>query len=500
MAALASADETARTGPAAQPAEITPAADVGADPAGFLARWAEHPDRARARQAVAAETARLIAVTGRGLALSEADLAGFDLSGFDLTSATLNRARLHGTDLTDAILAGASLVCPGMERTVLVRADLNGAYMHALAAQVCDFSHADMRALVDATGSLFHGCRMEGTRLDGAALAGATFYQCGLAGAQFGGANLQGAGFNECHMAGAQLRGATVAQLSFTKCQLHGVSFTEARGEGLAIQRPSAADGLDLRRAHLPGLRLDGVRAARLKGDGLAAPGADVSGCALPGARLRRAELSCARFLGCALDRADFTDARLDGASFHDCTARGAILEGAAAENLSLIESSFPGARMARLNARTARFRDCDLTGADLKGAYLYRAMLTGDPPRAMSLARADLEGAVLVQAYLAADLSGARLARAHGAYARLNQCILRGADLSGTGLYEASLVKTDCADARVTALEAPIFADRASGLLEAVEAASPSEARDSMVGFLRNLEALLRAGGGGST
>ena len=261
-----------------------------------------------------------------------------------------------------------------------------------------------------------------------------------------------------------------------------------------------AWDEYDLRDAHLPFLRLDSIKAAKVKADNLGAPGADIRACELNGARLRNAALETSRWVASHLEGADLREARLDGSSFNNCAARGVRLEGAAAENLSAVECSFAGARMAHFAGRCASFRDCDLSRADLREAYLYRASLTGDPPRSMAMAGADLSGAVLVQAYVAADLTGADLTGARCAYARLNQCILRGADLSGVALYEASMVKTDCTDARFTNLKPPVFADRAAGLLEALEAAPAGAAGEDTVAFLEKLDALLRGPGRGST
>ena len=439
------------------------AADVATSHATLLRGCAARPDRDAARKEIAALTEKLLSSTGRGLDLTEANLSGLDLSGFDLRKAALNRAALHRTDLSDANLAQASLICPGMERTRLADADRNGAYVHALASQVCDFSGADLRNLVDATGALFHGCNMTGALLDGAALAGATFYQCGLEKASLLGAHLQGAVFNECFMDHAELSGALVSQLTITKCHLTGARLSRASGDGLVLQRLTAADGLDLRSANLRSLRLHSVRVA-----GLVA--------------------------------ADLRGAKLDGASFHTCYARGVNLAEASAENLTALECAFPESNMSHLAGRCATFRDCDLAGANLRGAYLYRANLTGDPPRSMSLVSANLTDSVLVQAYITADLSRTSLRGAHCAYARLNQCVMREADLSGVNLYEASLVKVDCSDTRFTTIEPPIFAHRSPGLIEAIESAWDSGNGESMAGFLRNLEALLNSGSRGST
>jgi uncharacterized protein YjbI with pentapeptide repeats len=122
--------------------------------------------------------------------------------------------------------------------------------------------------------------------------------------------------------------------------------------------------------------------------------------------------------------------------------------------------------------------------------------MLTGDPPRAMSLRDADLEGANLVQSHIAADLSGANLVAVHAAYARLNQSVLRNADLRGISLFDASLVKTDFSGARLSVLRPPFFADRCAGLKEALAVAHDT-AGDA---FLDQLGIALRHGVGTST
>lgn len=499
MAQLSTAPRDAAADQAVVRVRPAAAPDAAGHP-DIVRTWAKTPDRARAEREVAALTARLIEDTGAGLQLAEADLAGLDMHGFDLRKSTLNRALLHSTDLSGADLSGANLICPGMERTKFRGANLSGAYIHAFAAQVCDFSGADLSRLVDATGSLFHGCNLSRTRLDGAAIAGTAFYQCALDGASFIQAKLQGSTINECTMTGVDFGRALVSQLTITKSLMTGASFARASGEGLVLQRLTGADGLDLRDAHLPSLRLDSVKAAKVTADNLGAPGADIRACELNGARLRHAALETSRWVASHFEGADLSEARLDGAIFNNCAARGIRLEGAAAENLSAVECGFAGAQMRHFAGRCASFRDCDLSGADLRDAYLYRASFTGDPPRSMAMAGAVLAGAVLVQSYIAADLSGADLSGARCAYARLNQCILRGADLSGVALYEASMVKTDCTDVHFTTLKPPVFADRAAGLIEALEAARTGEASEDMVAFLHKLDALLRGPGRGST
>ena len=99
------------------------------------------------------------------------------------------------------------------------------------------------------------------------------------------------------------------------------------------------------------------------------------------------------------------------------CTLLGADLSQAHAENLNLVECDLSDADLSHVAARCLTARDVNLTRADLSHANLYRAMLTGDPPKAMSLRQARLQNTVLVQAYLAANLCEADLTGAAAAY-----------------------------------------------------------------------------------
>jgi len=90
----------------------------------------------------------------------------------------------------------------------------------------------------------------------------------------------------------------------------------------------------------------------------------------------------------------------------------------------------------------TGAERDCDLEHADLSQAYLYRSMITGDPPQSMALGHANLEGSNLVQAYLAAGMTDSNLEATRAAYVRMNQLSLRDANLSGISPFQASFVK----------------------------------------------------------
>jgi len=444
-------------------------------------------------------TSRRIELTGCGLNLTEAHLTGLDLREFDLRQCTLNRADLHSTNLSGANLQGASLVCPGMERTNLSHANLSGTYFHALAAQNANFNGADFSDAVDGTGTLFHGCSMRNIRAANAVLAGATFYQCDLQGADLRNMNLQGATVNECIVEQADFSGALVSQLTFTKCMMRNARFHAATGRGLTLQTPTCADGLHLSGADLPMLRCDQMLGVGIEGIKLNAPGADFQSCSLRELNFSEANLSRSRWLECTIEQGTLSSAKLEGAFFSHCRLPKLAFDHVRAENIHFVETQLANADMRGFAARCAFFRDCNLEHADLTGAYLYRAMLTGDPPRAMSLRGAKLNRAVLTQSYIAADLEGANLRGAIAAYARLNQCSMQNADLSGINAFEASMVKVDVTGATLAGLGPPIFISRCPGLSESLKDRDDHSSRELGL-FVEGMENLRNGGRKGST
>lgn len=439
------------------------------DTACVLAELAACSDRERAVRDVKLLTDEAFSQTGRGLDLTQADLSGLDLSGFDLRRAVLNRTSLYGTKLAGCDLTGASMVCTGIERTDFSGAVLVGAYAHALAAQASKFVGADLSGLVDATGALFHGCDLTRARLDGAELAGTTFYQCNFRDSSATGADLHGVMLNECQLDALDLSKAHLDDAVITRCNLHRTNLRGAQGHGLVIQRPYGADELDLSEAHLPVLRLSNVRAGSVKAAALRAPGIDVSHSHLPGIALGHADLSRGRWDHVCLDGGDLTGAGLAGTTMLQVTARGTTMAAVAGEGFTATECDFTKASMPGFVGRYATFRNCNMADADLRRAYLYRAVIVGDPPPSANMTGTCLEGANLTQAYLAADFTGATISSGWATYARLNQSILNRADARGTGMFRASAVKTEFVDTQLGGQRGAIFADRCPGLLEAL-------------------------------
>lgn len=464
-----------------------------------LIECARTAERDSAVERVHELTEQALQATGRGLDLNQADLSGLDLSDFDLRHAILNRAALYRTTLARADLTGASMVCAGLERTDFTEAILRGAYVHALAAQASKFVGADLTGLVDATGALFHGCDLSGARLDNSELAGTTFYQCNLAGAHARGTDFHGAVFNECRMEGADLSRARLDDAMVTRSSMRRVTLDQARGGGLVIQRPTAADGLRLVGAHLPRLRLVSVRCRDLNAVGLHAPHLDIQDCHLASADFSNADLSHSRWHGSAVDHAKFVGAVLTDASFCQVSAVGADLNDATGEGLTATECGFADATFIGFAGRYATFRNCDFRAANLRGAYLYRSSFIGDPPASACMVDTTLDGANLTQAYLAADFTGASLRQVWATYARINQSIFNDADLRGASLFRSSAVKTEFTDAQVGGQGGVLFADRCPGLVAALLAA-PDPDSQRLAQLVEELTDLLNSDRGQST
>lgn len=457
------------------------------------------PERDKLLAELSSLTDRLIKTTGRGLDLNDENLGSLDLTGADLRRSSMSRANLHSTKLVNADLREMTMVCPGMERTDLTGADLTHAYIHALAAQTCSFDNANLTGLRDATGTLFHGCSMRSTTLTGSQLAGSSFYQCDLTGSTLDDINLQGSLINECMLSGASLRGALLDQVSMVKVALADADFRGATGQGFSIARPTSTDNLCLADAHLPRLRLDTVRGSRWDAAGLKAPGADLFDVALTFADLSGADVSRSMWRSVVAPAAQMAGIILTDAKLTGCSLAGGDLSHAHAENLAVVECDLTGVDLSGATARCVTARDVNLSNATLSHANLYRSMITGDPPKAMSMRGADLRNAVLVQAYIAADLTGSDLSGANAAYSRFSQSCLDGALLDGVNMHQSTLVKTGFVGASLAGVKPPMFVDRCRGLQDAVEKTS-AHTSDELSSYLRAFDELLTLSRKGST
>jgi uncharacterized protein YjbI with pentapeptide repeats len=456
--------------------------------------------RKQAVQLVDEATEGLIRRTGKGLHLADADLSGLDLSGFNLRKANLNRARLYSTRLGNANMEGCSMICPGLERTDFSYANLRKAYLHALGAQVCNFAGAAFDDSVDCTGSIFHGCSMKQASFSNCQLAGSSFYQCDLCGANLSGSNLQGCYFNESVLSEVSLRNAQLGQVTFTKCLMDGMNFNGAIGQGLVIQRPTSFTNVTLQLASLPLLRLDAVNGSQLDFMRLDAPGFDCANSSLEAVNFSGSNLCQSRWLTSTIVKGNFHSAKIEESNW----CRMQVSEGdfslSMLENAKFTECNMPAINMQGMKGRCVSFRDCNLTGCDFSNAYLYRAFISGDPPKGMSLRGARLENANLVQAYVAADLTGAELINTLLTYARLNQSVLKNSIIRGGNYYEASFIKVDFTGGVFSGFTPPAFFDRCAGLMEIINKESLNGEREMAIKYITEFQNTVSMTDGSST
>lgn len=174
--------------------------------------------------------------------------------------------------------------------------------------------------------------------------------------------------------------------------------------------------------------------------------GTDLTGAKLAGADLSDANLTNAKLAGADLNGASLENANLAGASLDDVDLRETILDGALLERAHMAKVNLSGIRPGTLRFREADLTGADLTGttldeADLHGAVLDEANLKGTTLSSADLSQASLKGAKLEGTTLAgADLEGADLSRAQIVGADLSAARLNGADLTDATLTRLSL------------------------------------------------------------
>lgn len=154
----------------------------------------------------------------------------------------------------------------------------------------------------------------------------------------------------------------------------------------------------------------------------------DLSGVDLPEVDLRDANLECSVLTGANFDRANL---------------RGANL----CNTLCYRGGDSPG--------HLVTFRHADLSGANLSGAYLYKADLSKANLESAHMARAALQKSVLMEANLtAAGLVNATLDYSKLMRANLTRAVLTGASLRHTDCTQASFVSADLSQTKLGGAE----------------------------------------------
>ncbi|CAI0828798.1 Type III effector pipB2 [Serratia entomophila] len=288
------------------------------------------------------------------------DLSGLDLTGADLGGMDLSHACLRGALMESANLRGARLDHADLTQAMLARADLTDASLrHAqlerasLALAKCgntDFSHARLRE------TLLQETLLQHCNFSDAALSDLLGFKTYISQCIFQRARVHNVTLMELELDGLDFRHARLHKLSFIKCRLSAFDASHARLESCSwVETPA-----------------DGSRfiAARLHNCSFAAQSSlkhsDFSDATLKQCNLRQMPLEQACFDRAHLDNSDLSEARLISASLQQLNGSGSLF----------VRVDFSGARLTQANLIGAIMQKCILSGADLRGANLFRCDL----------------------------------------------------------------------------------------------------------------------------
>ncbi len=364
----------------------------------------------------------------RSLARSGLDLEGESVDDDALRALDLRGANLSGITVLGAAQAAcdAGEACPEGQRCV---------------ADTC-------RIPADLCGRDLREARLSGADLEGANLAGANLTGADLANADLSGAILGGADLSGAALFGADLGGANL-------------SGTAAHCDGAEVGRPTDLSGADLSTASLAGARLTSEEAPLpaspcdavdpsilLRGATLTLT--NLTGAHMRGVDLRGASLSSAVLVGTRLPDACLQNAALVLTDLSDADLSRADLDGATFLGAVLLRTRLNEARLARANLIGATLVGADLSDAVAPAAVLRGAVL-GDAPVRPLVQPPDCALPGGCQAWAEsceAAPDHCSCSAALPATCRSTLTSLRGADLTGADLSQATLQHVDLREA----------------------------------------------------
>ncbi|WP_250528318.1 DUF2169 domain-containing protein [Caballeronia sp. GAWG2-1] len=254
-------------------------------------------------------------------------------------------------------------------------------------------------------------------------------------------APLERADFRGALLDGARLYGSRLAGADFSKATLAEADFSDADLRGASLAGASARGAL--------------FKAARLDDASLEAgdfSAADFSAASLAGSNCGHAQFNAANMTGlravaCGAPKATFEGCTLSGADFTDASLAHASLDGAALDGASFVNIDGEGLRLYAVRAAGARFDQANLAGsrsglaADLSGASLARANLAAASWIGIDMSRAIFDGSFMERAnFSGAKAAGARFVGVQAKSAQFAKADLTHADLSRANLMNATL------------------------------------------------------------
>ena len=352
-------------------------------------------------------SAKIVALSGNGLdvrSLLQA-CSGCDLSGKNLQNADLHGLRLSGDDMSNVDFRGANLRGTKFEGVNLEGARFDNADLTGAVFAGTDLKHASW------TGAKVSGLELQGVTIDSAMLHVSQVKSllnscqgCDMAGLDMrnldlSGIHLQGADLSHADLRGANLSGAKLEGVDLGGAQLDGTDLTNASLNGCDLTN------VDLRHAHIQGLKLEGADLRKLHFSGLDVRGLTADGADLSGAALQHVDLTRVRMNGADFKNADLTGAQLVNGEFTGADFRHARLDNADLQNAALCgynTSTDESGRQVRREIVCS-----DLSGASVQGTN-FRGVQLCDWRDGVTSCRA-ISGADLKR-YSHSDLIGAVL------------------------------------------------------------------------------------------
>jgi uncharacterized protein YjbI with pentapeptide repeats len=410
-----------------------------------------------------------------GANLSNADLSGANLRGANLTGANLSWANLTGARLNDANLTGANLKDANLKNAKLSGIQIDKKALSTLSNNknlLAKFKEEARKTKAkqeeERKKLLAKKAKQEEKRKKQEAKAKRLAQESNIKKLKSGqhdscpDCDLSMADLSGLHLSeGANLDNANLSDANLTGVSLSGVSLSGAKLRGANLS------GADLTDANLSGTNLSKANLSKANLSDADLSGADLSGADLSGANLSVANLTYANLTGARLNDANLTGANLKNTNLTGANLKGIQIDKKALSTNKILLAKFEEEERKKRLAEEAKKEEerkkrlaeeakkeeeakrlakesnikqlkstkscpkCDLSGADLSGAYIPGANLSG----------ANLSGAYIPDANLTgANLSGANLSNANLTGANLSDADLTGTNLSGIQIDKKAL------------------------------------------------------------
>jgi uncharacterized protein YjbI with pentapeptide repeats len=374
-----------------------------------------------------------VQVTDRTRIAYSGDLSGANLSGGTLQG-NFQRWVFTGTDLSDALVASASLANASLDHTIVSGTrfsdvDLRGAQLHALGSTRAPFFAAARTGPSSGACTTFADSDLAGSILDitvdpgceksplfpRSSIPTTEFYtlrvaehaavdwagtqfvsrfddRAELAGADLSGINLDDASFlgYPVDLSGAHFDGASLRRTNFELAELSGASFSNVKAGGASFHGADLAPRGSLQAADFSGTNTDLSQANFVAAD---ISGAKFGSADLTGANFSRALAVGSDFTGVRAGNVNFSGAHiygngsafdnasdLSGADFHDAVLAGAINQSGGFDltNTDLSAAKFDGAQCISCNFTKSKLGQASFVAAYLPGATFASAVVTG--------------------------------------------------------------------------------------------------------------------------